>query len=133
MPWSGIPNSRQFVSSWLIWAAAMGSSMGRLRGVVGIEWSAVATVCDALLAAGERDWAQASRLFTDVLPGLPRVGGSAAQREIVEETLLFCLVNDGQAERALTLLDGRLDRRTSPLDTRRRTSLAAPLVGSSAG
>jgi hypothetical protein len=52
------------------------------------------------------------------------VGGSAAQREIVEETLLFCLVSDGQAERALKLLDGRLDRRTSPLDRRRRTSLA---------
>jgi uncharacterized NAD(P)/FAD-binding protein YdhS len=86
----------------------------------------VATVCAALLAAGERDWGQASRLLTDVLPGLPRVGGSAAQREIVEETLLFCLVNDGQAERALALLDGRLDRRTSPLDTRRRDSLAAP-------
>ena len=83
----------------------------------------VATVCDALLAAGERDWGQAARLLTDVLPGLPRVGGSAAQREIVEETLLFCLVNDGQAERALTLLDGRLDRRTSPLDARRRDSL----------
>ena len=84
----------------------------------------VATVCDALLAAGERDWSQASRLLTDVLPGLPRVGGSAAQREIVEETLLFSLVNDGQAERALALLDGRLDRRTSPLDRRRRASLA---------
>ncbi len=64
-----------------------------------------------------------ARLLTDVLPGLPRVGGSAAQREIVEETLLFCLVSDGQAERALTLLDGRLDRRTSPLDRRRRDSL----------
>ena len=83
----------------------------------------VATVCDALLAAGERDWGQAARLLTDVLPGLPRVGGSAAQREIVEETLLFCLVSDGQAERALALLDGRLDRRTSPLDGRRRDSL----------
>jgi len=97
----------------------------------------VATVCNALLAAGERDWGQASRLLTDVMPGLPRVGGSAAQREIVEETLLFCLVNDGQAERALTLLDGRLDRRTSPLDTRRRASLggrvgANALNGSSA-
>jgi hypothetical protein len=83
----------------------------------------VATVCDALLAAGEQDWGQAARLLTDVLPGLPRVGGSAAQREIVEETLLFCLVSDGQAERAMRLLDGRLDRRTSPLDRRRRDSL----------
>ncbi len=88
----------------------------------------VATVCNALLAAGERDWGQASRLLADVLPGLPRVGGSAAQREIVEESLLFCLVNDGQAERALALLDGRLDRRTSPLDSRRRTSLAGSVL-----
>ncbi len=37
MPWSGMPKSRQFVSSWLIWAAAWRSSIGRLRGVVGIE------------------------------------------------------------------------------------------------
>ena len=42
----------------------------------------VATVCDGLLAAGEQDWAKAARLLEDVLPGLPRVGGSAAQREI---------------------------------------------------
>ena len=72
------------------------------------------------------DWGEAARVLADVLPGLPRVGGSAAQREIVEETLLFCLVSDGQAERALALLDGRLDRRTSPLDRRRRDSLATP-------
>jgi uncharacterized NAD(P)/FAD-binding protein YdhS len=84
----------------------------------------VATVCDALIAAGEQDWSRAWRLLSDVLPGLPRVGGSAAQREIVEETLLFCLVSDGQAERALALLDGRLERRTSPLDSRRRASIA---------
>ena len=80
--------------------------------------------------------ARPPRLLADVLPGLPRVGGSAAQREIVEETLLFCLVSDGQAERALALLDGRLDRRTLPLDPRRRASLGAgsarTLDGSSA-
>ena len=39
---------------------------------------------------------------------------------------LYCLVSDGQAERALALLDGRLDRRSSPLDQRRRNSLASP-------
>jgi hypothetical protein len=86
----------------------------------------VASVCDALLAAGEQRWGEAARVLSDVLPGLPRVGGSAAQREIVEETLLYCLVSDGQADRALALLDGRLDRRTSPLDRRRRDSLATP-------
>jgi hypothetical protein len=83
----------------------------------------VVTVCDALLAAGEQQWGRAAGLLSDALPGLPRVGGSAAQREIVEETLLYCLVSDGQAERALALLDGRLDRRTSPLDRRRRDAL----------
>jgi uncharacterized NAD(P)/FAD-binding protein YdhS len=83
----------------------------------------VASVSEALLAAGEQRWGDAARVLADVLPGLPRVGGSSAQREIVEETLLYCLVSDGQAERALALLDGRLDRRTSPLDRRRRDSL----------
>ncbi|HEX3931378.1 MAG TPA: FAD/NAD(P)-binding protein [Nocardioides sp.] len=86
----------------------------------------VTSVCEALLAAGEQRWGEAARVLTDVLPGLPRVGGSAAQREIVEETLLYCLVSDGQADRALALLDGRLDRRSSPLDQRRRTSLVSP-------
>jgi uncharacterized NAD(P)/FAD-binding protein YdhS len=86
----------------------------------------VASVCEALLAAAEQRWGEAARILADVLPGLPRVGGSAAQREIVEETLLYCLVSDGQAERALALLDGRLDRRSSPLDRRRRSSLATP-------
>jgi hypothetical protein len=86
----------------------------------------VASVCDALLSAGDQRWGDAARTLTDVLPGLPRVGGSAAQREIIEETLLYCLVSDGQAERALALLDGRLDRRSSPLDQRRRESLSSP-------
>ena len=86
----------------------------------------IASVCEALLAAGEQRWGEAARMLADTLPGLPRVGGSAAQREIVEETLLYCLVSDGQADRALALLDGRLDRRTSPLDRRRRDSLVTP-------
>ena len=42
--WIGMPKSAQFVSSCLIWAAACMSTMGRPRGVVGVPWSAVATV-----------------------------------------------------------------------------------------
>jgi hypothetical protein len=85
----------------------------------------VATVCDALLAAGEERFNHAVMLLDDVLPTLARVGGSAAQREVVEETLLFCLVNAGRAERAIAILDARLDRRPSPLDARRRGTLRA--------
>ncbi|KAA1423067.1 lycopene cyclase [Mumia zhuanghuii] len=86
----------------------------------------VATVCDALLAAAERRWDAAATLLDDTVPVLAKVGGSAAQREIVEETLLFCLVSAGHAERAHALLDARLHRRPSLLDARRRSSL---LVG----
>ena len=63
---------------------------------------------------------------------LVRVGGSAAQREVVEETLLLALVHDGRADQALALLDRRLDRRTSSLDQRRKHSLAAPVPLTSA-
>jgi len=88
----------------------------------------VATICDALLAVGESRWSDAAELLTDVLPILVRVGGSAAQREVVDETLLFCLVNDGQAERAAALLGARLDRRPSPID-RRRLARDAGIAG----
>ncbi len=83
----------------------------------------VAALCSALIAAGEKQWASASSILSELLPSLVRVGGSAAQREVVEETLLFALVNSDQSERALALLDGRLDRRPSGLDARRRGSL----------
>ena len=88
----------------------------------------VATVCDALVAVLEARWADAAALLDDALPVLVKVGGSAAQREVVEETLLLCLVSAGDVGRAAALLDGRLDRRPSPLDARRRTSLGSPLV-----
>ena len=85
----------------------------------------VAAVCAALVAVVESRWSDAARSLTEILPMLARVGGSAAQREVVEETLLFCLVNDGRAEEARVLLTDRLDRRPSPLDHRRSVSLTA--------
>jgi len=90
--------------------------------------SVVAPVCDGLLAATEERWSETWQLLSAVLPTLVRIGGSAAQREVVEETMLFALVQDGQAERALALLDNRLDRRPSPLDERRRRPLAERAV-----
>jgi uncharacterized NAD(P)/FAD-binding protein YdhS len=92
----------------------------------------VAPLCAALLACLEARWEVAWRSLTDLLPVLVRVGGSAAQREVVEETLLLALVHDGRADQALALLDRRLDRRTSSLDLRRKHSLAAPVPLTSA-
>ncbi len=92
----------------------------------------VAPVCGGLLAAAEHDWGRAAAILAGVLPALATVGGSAAQREVVEETLLLCWVNAADAGdadavvRARALLDARLERRDSPLDTRRCARLLAP-------
>lgn len=54
-----------------------------------------------------------------------RIGGSGAQREIVQDTLLVALMRSGQAEKARLLLDGRLHRRPSPRDAAWRAGIAA--------
>jgi hypothetical protein len=83
----------------------------------------VATVCEALIAVCEHRWDTACLLFEKLLPGLVHISGSAAQREVFEETLLFCLIKDGQNDQAKDLLDARLTRRHSPLDQRRQRAL----------
>jgi uncharacterized NAD(P)/FAD-binding protein YdhS len=88
----------------------------------------VAPVCDALRAFIEERWTESASLLTEVLPHLVRVGGSAAQREVIEETLLLARVNEGRGDLALRLLDARLDRRHSPLDARRQDLLAGRSV-----
>jgi hypothetical protein len=98
-----------------------GSPDGTVRTVI-------VTVCEALAALQENQWHRAAGLLTEILPLLVRVGGSAAQREVIEDTLLFCLLNDGRLLEATALLEGRLERRPSPLD-RRRLAAAARAPG----
>ncbi len=69
---------------------------------------------------------------------VPRLGGSDAQRELVEEVRIAALLRDGRYDEATALLDDRLDRRPSARDRawrrysgdeRRRMSFSTPLVG----
>ncbi|MBT2384276.1 lycopene cyclase, partial [Streptomyces sp. ISL-11] len=80
----------------------------------------VAPLCAALAAVVDEDWAGALPVLRALMPRLGALGGSAAQRDIVEETLLFALVSAGRHTEAAALLDARLDRRPSPLDRLRR-------------
>jgi hypothetical protein len=109
-------------------AAADEGRLGLLRRFCArsdpVMQTVVAPVCDALLAALNGTPLQAAKLLADILPELVRVGGSAAQREVIEEALLFFLVSGGDAEAATRILEDRLERRTSPLDSRRRASMA---------
>jgi hypothetical protein len=85
--------------------------------------SVVAPICDALLALGEGFHPAAAALLTGVLPRLDEVGGSAAQREVVEDTLLYCLRRSGQDEPARDILATRLQRRDSALDDARAAAV----------
>ncbi|MET9650952.1 FAD/NAD(P)-binding protein [Streptomyces sp. NPDC006460] len=105
-------------------------ALRRLRthaaGADAVQREVVVPLCRALEAVLEERWTAAARELRDLLPSLRRVGGSAAQREVVEETLLYALVQGGQSDTARGLLEERLDRRESPLDRRRLVDLDAP-------
>ncbi len=54
-----------------------------------------------------------------------RIGGSGAQREVVEDTLLVALMRAGETRKAHELLDRRLHRRSSARDLQWRALLAS--------
>jgi hypothetical protein len=86
----------------------------------------VTAVCEALIVMCLEQWSVAAHLLEEVLPTLVEVGGSAAQREVVEEMLLLCLVRAGDHAGASAMLSGRFHRRPSPLDRRRLDTVRAP-------
>jgi hypothetical protein len=58
-----------------------------------------------------------------------RLGGSDAQREIIEETRIAALLRAERLDEARVLLDQRLDRRRSPRDERWRASCVPAPAG----
>jgi uncharacterized NAD(P)/FAD-binding protein YdhS len=88
----------------------------------------VAPLCTGLVQVVEERWNAASATLTSVVQTLEPLGGSRAQREVVEDTLVHALAMAGRTAEAADLLDRRLSRRTSALDARRRAALAAEVV-----
>lgn len=78
----------------------------------------VPTICRAALAFAEEDYASCAHLLEPVACEVVRIGGSGAQREILEDTLLVSLMRSGEAQKARALLDKRLHRRPSMRDVR---------------
>lgn len=72
-----------------------------------------------LLAGGAA--AAAAEALAGLAPLCRRLGGSDAQREVVEECRIAALLRAGRLTEARALLDARLDRRESPRDRRWRT------------
>ena len=78
----------------------------------------VPAICRAALAFVEADYAGCVRVLEPVAADVVRIGGSGAQREVIEDTLLVALMRSGEAAKARALLDRRLHRRPSPRDAR---------------
>ena len=69
-----------------------------------------------IAAFGLGEYSEAVRLIEPVFPQLTRVGGSHAQREVFEDTLLEAYLRAEQFDKAETMLRERLGRRETPRD-----------------
>jgi tetratricopeptide (TPR) repeat protein len=73
----------------------------------------VPTIAEGFAAYAKNDWSAAIRHFEAALPETVRVGGSRAQRDLVEHTLVATYLKAGRPEDARRLVTGRVDRRAT--------------------
>jgi hypothetical protein len=80
-------------------------------------------ICRAVAAFADGDYAGCVSLLQPTMHEAVRLGGSHAQREVIEDLLLVALMKSDESARARALLDERLHRRPSPRDARWRAAL----------
>ena len=73
----------------------------------------VATIAEGFGAYARSDWNVAIRHFEQALPETVRIGGSRAQRDLVEHTLIAAYLKAGRADDARALTTRRTDRRAT--------------------
>ena len=91
----------------------------------------VPKICRAMHDFAGGDYAACVRHLAPVLDEVVRIGGSHAQREIVEDTFIVALMKSGELARAQAMLDRRLHRRPSARDARWRAAGVPHLPASS--
>jgi hypothetical protein len=84
----------------------------------------VPAICRALAAFADEDYAACAQTLAPVLGEVVRIGGSHAQRELIEDTFIVALMRSGDLPRARSLLDARLHRRPSLRDRRWQAAMA---------
>jgi hypothetical protein len=76
----------------------------------------VPALCAGTAALARGDDAEAAQVLEAAVAELPRIGGSHAQREVFEDSLIVAYLRCGQPTKAAQLLRARLNRRPSPRD-----------------
>jgi Tfp pilus assembly protein PilF len=79
----------------------------------------------AMMAFAEGRYGICVRELEPVLAEVVRIGGSHAQRQLIEDTFIVALMKSGDLARARAMLNARLHRRPSPRDTRWLASAAS--------
>lgn len=92
----------------------------------------VSAVAESLEAFAHEDYARAAEILAPVADQVVRLGGSHAQREVFEDTLIEAFLRAGEGEQATAVLQERLSRRPSPRDEA-WLERADELVGTPAG
>jgi tetratricopeptide (TPR) repeat protein len=75
----------------------------------------VPRLASGLAAYGRGDWPASISALEAALAGTVRIGGSRAQRDLIENTLLAAYLKAGRPEDVERVLDGRTERRPSVL------------------
>lgn len=114
-------------------SAAIGNRAGLDQRITALEarikdgklpaGSVVPAICRAVQAFADGNYRDCVQVLEPVASEVVRIGGSHAQREIIEDTLLVALMKNGEAAKARALLDRRLHRRPSQRDMQWRTTV----------
>jgi tetratricopeptide (TPR) repeat protein len=102
-------------------AEAMGKLTSRLRkaaeGGNAFAREVVLPLVLGIDAFGQGNYTEAARLMEPVFPQLVRIGGSHAQREVFEDTMLEAYIRAARFDQAEAMLRRRLAQRESVRDT----------------
>jgi hypothetical protein len=78
--------------------------------------SSAIELCHGIRAFAEGDNENAIRLLEPLMPAVVRIGGSHAQRELWEDTLIVACLRAGHRDKAMKMISDRLRRRPSVRD-----------------
>jgi hypothetical protein len=78
--------------------------------------SSAIELCRGIRAFAEGDNENAIRLLEPLMPAVVRIGGSHAQRELWEDTLIVACLRAGHRDKAMKMISDRLGRRPSVRD-----------------
>jgi hypothetical protein len=78
--------------------------------------SSAIELCRGIRAFAEGDNENAIRILEPLMPAVVRIGGSHAQRELWEDTLIVACLRAGHRDKAMKMISDRLRRRPSVRD-----------------